>query len=147
MFIGEYNASVTAGNRIAIPKNYREALGGEPLIVTKGYEGAIVLIQKHNFMQLLEGVTDMPFISADKRETSRFLLSGAHEVRADKQGRIILPESLIAHAGVSSENVTFIGVGNWIEIWDQKHWNEYEATLQEQSIEIAERLNTLNRPV
>lgn len=141
MFLGEYQASVTSGNRIAIPKNFRKVLGDAELIVTKGYEESIVLVEKKNFETLLTGVADMPFIATAKRETSRFLLSGAHEVGADKQGRIVIPESLLKHADIASESVVFLGVGSWVEIWDQSRWEQYEAKLKKDSATIADKLS------
>ncbi len=147
MFIGEYKAAKTAGNRVAIPKKIRAQLKNKDVIITRGYEGCIVLVERSDFETLLEGVSSVPFISGDKRETARFLLSGAHEVVPDSQGRIILPESLIEHADINGEEVIFIGVGSWVEIWDQKKWNEYKNALDAQSKDIANKLLELNKGV
>lgn len=145
MYLGEYSISVTSGNRVAIPKRLRGQLnksGGTNggLVVTRGYEGCIVLVAESEFHELLNGVSDIPFISANKRETARFLLSGAHEVELDAQGRFIIPESLHQYAKITDGKVVFLGVGNWIEIWDEAVWQEYRARLDDNSSEIAERL-------
>ena len=142
MYLGEYRSSITSGSRIAIPKPFR-TFGDDGVVLTRGYEGCIVLIGKSSFEKLLEGVADMPFILADKRLTARFLLAGAHEVVPDAQGRFVLPESLAEHAGVTSQEVAFLGLGNWIEIWDLARWKEYQKKLDGESVEIANRLANL----
>lgn len=146
MFLGEYTTSITTGNRIAIPKKFRERLQGEGIVLTRGYEGCIVLIGKNDFEKLLTGVSDIPFISADKRETSRFLLAGAHEVGPDRQGRVVVPDSLIKHARLNLKGeVTFLGIGTWVEVWDKKQWEKYQKKLDSQSTEIANRLSQLDK--
>lgn len=140
LFIGEYLAAVTEGKRVAIPKRFREQFGSKLLVITRGYEGCMVIVARSQFAQLLEGITNVPFISADKRETSRFLLSGAHEIEPDAQGRVILPESLVQYASISGNDVVFIGVGNWVELWDKDAWQQYQKRLTQESVTIADRL-------
>jgi MraZ protein len=145
MFIGEYKTSITEGFRVAIPKKLREKLQSNTWILTKGFEGCVVLVEQSHFEKLLDGVQDLPFVMADKRETSRFLLASAHEVIADRQGRVVLPSSLINHAAIKDKgNVCVVGVGMWIEIWDGQAWDAYQDNLSSQAPEIADRLARLN---
>ena len=140
MLIGEYTTSITSGKRVAIPKQLRAQLGQGQVVLTRGYEGCVVLVSKKSFEGLLVGVSDAPFISADKRETARFLLGGAHEMEPDGQGRVVLPESLVAHAELTGQEVVFVGVGNWVEIWGRTRWEKYKQQLDGQASEIAGRL-------
>jgi MraZ protein len=144
MILGEYTSSITAGKRIAVPKMFRERLGEESLIITRGYEQCLVLVGKGSFEQLLSGVLNIPFISTEKRETSRFLLSSAQEVTPDDQGRVVLADNLLQYAGLSNKEVVFIGVGMWVEIWDKEVWQKYQRKLDRESSTIADRLMTLN---
>ena len=140
LFIGEYKTALTDGHRVAIPKAYRDQFGTNSIIINRGYEGCLVVVEKDKFNALLEGVLDIPFISGDKRETSRFLLSNAFEVSIDAQGRVIIPDSLSNYATLSSKDVVFIGVGSWIEIWNGQTWEQYQTKLSMNSNEIANRL-------
>ncbi|NCS32323.1 division/cell wall cluster transcriptional repressor MraZ [bacterium] len=144
MFLGEYKASCTQGKRVAIPGKLRKKISGDTVIATRGYENSIVIVTPEHFETLLEGVTDQPFISADKREATRFLLGGAHELNVDSQGRIVIPESLIEHAHIASDDVVFVGLGNWIELWDEHQWEQYRAQMARESVEIANRLVNVN---
>lgn len=139
MLIGEFTTKITSGNRITIPKKFRSEFG-DFLILTQGYEGCLVLVNETHFKKLTEGVADKPFIAGDVRETTRFLLGGAHEIELDEQGRFVLPSNLHDYAQISESGVVFLGLINWVEIWSKDRWEEHKEKLKEKSSEIAERL-------
>ena len=45
-------------------------------------------------------------------------------VEPDKQGRILLPERLISRARIG-RNVTLVGAGDRLELWDRARWEAY----------------------
>lgn len=143
MLVGEYQTKLTEGQRLTIPKKFREGLGAS-LLLTRGYEGCLVLVNKKQFEKLTVGVADKPFIQGDVRETTRFLLSGAHEIDLDEQGRFVLPASLRQEVGITNE-VVFLGLLNWVEVWDHNLWQEHKVSLAKKSTEIADRLAHLER--
>lgn len=53
------------------------------------------------------------------RDFKRFILGGSGEMEADKQGRILIPQTLREHGGLSSGKVVWIGVGDKAEIWSE----------------------------
>jgi MraZ protein len=84
------------------------------------------------------------FIDKNIRDTSRFLVGGAKEIELDSQGRFVIPQPLYEHADISDE-VVFIGLANWIEIWDKEKWEERVKYLKANSDEIAQEISKLNR--
>ncbi|MGL4368095.1 MAG: division/cell wall cluster transcriptional repressor MraZ, partial [Spirochaetota bacterium] len=56
-----------------------------------------------------------------------FLLGGASVCELDKQGRILLPATLIEYAGIGNDPV-IIGVNDRIEIWDGKTFDSYRPS-------------------
>jgi len=46
----------------------------------------------------------------------------------DSQGRIVIPEKLVLYAGLGT-GVSFLGIGDRVEIWDEGGWNEKEKLL------------------
>ena len=79
-------------------------------------------------------IRQMPISKA--RTIQRFFFSGAAEVQPDKQGRILIPQPLREHASLNKE-VTFIGTGNRVEIWDSAKWTSFNSSITEDSIEEA----------
>jgi MraZ protein len=139
MLIGEYDSKVTDKNRIAMPKKFRDELG-EKLIIMQGYEGCIILVDENRFLALTKDITTGKFINDAVRDTTRFLVGSAHEVTPDKQGRFVLPQSLKSFSGVTDE-VIFLGLLNWVEIWDKNKWNERKQSITINASEISNRLD------
>jgi MraZ protein len=67
------------------------------------------------------------------------MLSSAFGVEIDKQGRIVLPAGLRGYAGITGATVV-TGLGDHIEIWNQKAWDTYRLNIEKDSVNIAEEL-------
>jgi len=76
------------------------------------------------------------------RDTDRFILGSAYELDLDAQGRFVIPSNLKGYAGLS-EDVTFLGLGDRIELWDTAIWNEKEKTVQENAGQTLEEITAL----
>ncbi len=142
MLIGEYSSPLGEKNRIALPKRLRDTLG-EELIITRGYERCLILVDEPRWESLISEIGRYPLLSLSLRDTKRFLLGGAFRVNADKQGRFVIPEGLISYARIEL-NVTMIGVGEWAEIWDSEVWKLKLDQLANKSADIAERLSQVS---
>jgi MraZ protein len=46
----------------------------------------------------------------------------------DRQGRIVIPESMLSFAGITGE-IAVIGAGDHFEIWSTAAWDEYAKKL------------------
>lgn len=70
------------------------------------------------------------------------LLGGAETLRTDPEGRVLLPESFRAHAGISSE-VVFVGLGDKFRIWEPNrfsaHLAEAKASLRDLRTDLSGR--------
>ena len=138
MLIGQYEARIDKKGRTAIPKKFREVLGNN-IIVTLGYESSLIVVSESQWQALLEGTAGRPFIEYETRETQRFLLGGAAPVELDSKGRFILPSYLREFAKIEDE-VIFLGLSRYVEIWDKKRWGEYQKNLEKNIERISSRL-------
>lgn len=138
MLLGQYEAKVGAKNRIAFPKRLRDVLG-DKLIVTLGYENSLIVVSQESWKALLEGTEGKPFIQSETRETQRFLLGGASFVELDSKGRFVLPAYLREFAKIKDE-VIFLGLSRYVEVWDKKSWEEYKKNLEKNIDRISKRL-------
>ena len=55
-------------------------------------------------------------------------MSGAFTLETDKQGRVLLPSSLREHADLN-EDVTVVGVGDHLEVWNSQNWDTEMQTV------------------
>jgi MraZ protein len=88
---------------------------------------------------LIGSATEGPFTTKGVRETTRFLIGGASEIETDEQGRFVLPKNLKNYAQIKNE-VVFIGLLRWIEVWDITLWNEYGSKLEKVSVKVGQKL-------
>lgn len=139
MLLGQYTGKLGAKGRIAFPKKFRSILG-DNLIITLGYENSLIVVSQEGWKALLEGTEGKPFTVPAARETQRFILGGASEIRLDIKGRFIIPSYLRNYAKITEE-IVFLGLSRYVEVWDKKHWEEYQKNLENNISIIAERLN------
>jgi MraZ protein len=140
MLIGQYFSKITLKNRISVPKKFRSEIG-DKLIVAKWYEGCLVIVPEIRWKEILDKLTGkMEIITKAVRDTDRFILGSAYELELDAQGRFVIPAILKEYAGLS-ENVIFLGLGERIELWDEKSWKEKEKSV---TVGAAESLESIS---
>ena len=138
MFMGEYNHTIDAKGRLIIPAKFREELG-EAFVITNGNDGCRNIYTKEAWETFLEKLLLLPG-NEDKRKMVRALVSQADSVELDKQGRILIPNTLRERAGLIKD-VVLAGAIDKIEVWDKSNWET--ATGDTDIDDIAERLADL----
>lgn len=141
MTIGEYSQKIGNKNRIAFPKKFRKELGNK-LIITKGYEGCLVIVSPNQWNQMITESASGPFVSDLVRDTSRFLLGGASELALDRQGRFVIPPYLKIY-GVFKTVGIFLGLGRWVELWALEKWDKKRKEIEKNSSVVGEKLASL----
>jgi MraZ protein len=128
LFLGTHQNKLDAKGRVSVPAAFRSVLkqmshAGEDSLVA-----SFVLRPSHKY-PCIEGWTQKGFeaLSAPLEGYDQFsqehddfvmaLFGDAHAVETDKEGRIVLPADLAAHAGLT-DNVTFIGTNKTFQIWE-----------------------------
>ena len=141
MFLGEYEHSIDQKGRLAIPVKFRTALA-DGAVVTRGLDNCLTIYPKREWEVLAERIAALPMTDQNARAFARFILSGAVDVEADKQGRVILPAYLRQHAQLGG-NVVVAGLCNRVEIWDKSKWNEQRTQIEANATAIANQLSEL----
>jgi MraZ protein len=141
MLIGSFKNNIGDKNRVAFPVKFKNELGTS-LIVTKGYENCLIIVDKSKFSGLMNSIKDVPFVNSGLRDTKRFLIGSAQEIELDKQGRFVIPPDLKKYASLGNECV-FIGLVDWIELWDKSIWDKKEESINSKSSEISDKLSEL----
>jgi MraZ protein len=133
MFLGRFEHSVDAKGRVAVPARFRDRLSGE-LILTRGNDRCLYLFTEESWEPLAAKLNALPTGDEDARNLRRAVFSAAEPVELDKQGRIVVPEHLRQYANIDG-SVAIIGLGDYIEIWDQTAWESLDATI-EQNVDV-----------
>ncbi len=138
MLIGQYSTRAESNGRVTLPKKIRQNFS-KKVIISRGYDNCLFLIDPDNFIQVTKEISQKSFLDPDQRDTERFLLGSAFEVEIDKQGRVIIPETLRHYSQIKDE-VIFVGLANRVEVWAAEVWQKHQQYLISHSKEIAKRL-------
>lgn len=139
MLIGEFKTRLQEKNRTAMPKKFRDELQ-EELIITRGYEGCLIIVDKTRWRDLIKIIEIRPLTNQDVRNTKRFLIGGAAEIEYDSQGRFVIPDTLVEYAHLENELI-FVGIEDWLELWNFESWIERINKISESAADIADRLS------
>ena len=135
MLLGEYQHSLDEKGRLIIPAKFREDLG-ENFVVTRGLDNCLFAYPLSQWKVIEEKVKELPTSQAETRAFVRMFFSGAVEVELDKQGRIVIPQTLREHARIDRD-LYVIGVSTKVEIWAKEVWDTYSSQAEQSYEEIA----------
>lgn len=124
---GTYTRSLDEKQRLAVPKRLRDQFGEKELgdfYVAPGPDHSLELYSPAGFERVAERRSTLSSTRSDVRDYLRVFYSQAESVQVDGQGRIRLPERLVAFARLRKD-VVLLGVQDHVEIWDQEVWREY----------------------
>ncbi|MET0975377.1 MAG: division/cell wall cluster transcriptional repressor MraZ [Leifsonia sp.] len=125
MFLGTYAPKLDEKGRVILPAKFRDELS-TGVVVTRGQEHCIYVFSAREFEDLHDKIRQAPVTSKTARDYLRVFLSGASAETPDKQNRVTIPANLRSYAGLERD-LTVIGAGSRVEIWDTTAWETYLA--------------------
>ena len=78
-------------------------------------------------------------LGSDFKRIQRYFQGKSFEVDLDSDGRVNIPASLLAHAGIEKE-VVVTGVQDHLELWSADGWTEQQAMLDQVMGEVTDSL-------
>ena len=127
VFVGEFDQTIDAKHRLAIPAPLREQVDastdGAGFFLVLGPDRHLWLYPDQYYRRLLQPLQKNPFPSR-KAKRVELLFALARVVKADGQGRIVLPEKSMDRATIS-EQITLVGMGDHIELWPSQEWERH----------------------
>ncbi|MEJ1975170.1 MAG: division/cell wall cluster transcriptional repressor MraZ [Acetobacteraceae bacterium] len=124
-FLGTHQNRLDAKGRVSVPAPFRAVLRAG----TNGEAGThLVLRPSHKhpcieawpvdaFAELATPLDRLDVFSDEHDDFATALYADAYPLEADKEGRIVVPESLVAHANLTAA-VVFMGNGKSFQIWE-----------------------------
>ena len=139
MFFGNFAHTLDEKGRLMIPRKMREELGFKVYIM-QGFDGALSLFTEAKYQKLVEEYSKLPVNQRKNRDYLRLQFASTHEMDVDKVGRIQIPTALLNKFNISRD-VIVLGIGDHIEIWDAKKYEEYESGIVDNFEKNAEAIN------
>lgn len=120
--------------RVSVPAPFRTAVATEVfpgIILYRSYKvGAIEGCALSWMERLSQSVESLDLFGEDQDNLAATIFADAHQMSFDGDGRVTLPESLIAHAGLT-EKVAFVGRGSTFQLWTPKAFEQHQAQARE----------------
>ncbi len=122
MFRGKFKHTIDSKGRFSLPSKFREVLrvkyGSENLVITN-YPDCLVAYPIKEWQKIEEKLLSLPWDVPEVRQYVRFFLGSAEECQPDRQGRLLLPQSLREEIKLEKE-VILLGMLSHFEIWNPK---------------------------
>ena len=138
-FHGTFEHTLDAKNRLTVPSKLRAAFS-EGAFLVKGADRCISLYPSATYSALTEtALSSFNPLSAQARELKRYFHSNAQAVELDSAGRVMIGPRHLEHAGIDRD-VTVIGAGDCLELWDPSTWERYDADLTAHATDLTAAL-------
>jgi MraZ protein len=138
-FVSTFTNKIDAKGRVSVPASFRAVLERDGY--TSGTPGGIYCYPSldapaldaggQSLARKIDGLLEgLPDYSDERDELSVALYGDVHILTIDQDGRIVLPEGLRAHAGLSGQ-ITFVGLGSKFQMWEPARFEERRARARE----------------
>ena len=132
-FVGRFEHSFDAKWRLTIPAKFRQGLAEEEpekygFWLTIDPDECVSMYTPRGWKDFETYFSINPFQSEESRSVKRWFYSSADFFELDSSGRILVPDYLKKHAGISNQ-VVLVGVNDRIEIWSPERWEQFEAQI------------------
>lgn len=140
-FLGTHQNRLDAKGRVSVPAPFRtslRALSDDPvpnIVLRPSHKYACIEAWPVPVFEALAGSLDrLDMFSDEHDDLAAALYADAFPVEADKEGRIVLPELLVVHAGLR-DAVMFMGTGRTFQIWEPGAGAQHQAGVRERARE------------
>jgi MraZ protein len=125
-FLGSHQNRLDAKGRVSVPASFRAVLretgntngtGIQLVLRPSHFHSCIEAWPVSKFETLATPLEHYSPLSAEHEDLAASLYADAYPVEADKEGRILIPDQLATHAGLT-EAVVFMGMGTTFQIWE-----------------------------
>lgn len=129
MFRGHSYRSIDPKGRLMLPPEFRDVLvkdDPEGRLMLAKFDNCVVGYTLSEWSSIEAKFAQIKNPNRKVRDFLRFFIGGAQVVEMDKQGRVLVPQSLRGYAHLDKD-VVLVGVGFKFEIWDKAGFEEIEA--------------------
>jgi MraZ protein len=149
VFRGVYEHQIDAKGRTSLPARLRETLVGtydERLILTTALDACLHAYPVREWEALETALGKRSPMEPGVKTLMRLYVASAQECPLDKMGRVLIPPSLRAHAGLEKD-VVWVGMVKVMEVWSRAGWAkaQEDARAEVDSADVARVLAELRQ--
>lgn len=135
MFYGKYALPMNKDGSLILPSAFRPGLTRDVIYLTQGLDHNILVLTSSVFERICAQLNTISMTDPLARMLNRLILGNAVPVNAGPDGTLQIPPELRQYAKFSGE-VTLVGQGEYLELWDVAAWTEQAVTLQDHKANV-----------
>ncbi len=138
-FEGTADYTLDAKNRLTVPARYRTALASG-VVLAKGLDACVGVWTPDGYESFKTAALESFHpLSTERRKLGTYFSANSLPTELDAAGRVMVPSFLGEHATLDKE-VTVIGAGDHLQVWDRAAWAAFNAALTDDVNEIVSAL-------
>jgi MraZ protein len=144
VFRGRFEHTIDGKGRISIPSKFREILSKkyEDRVVVTNFDHCLIAFPEEEWSMLEQKAGSFSLMRKETSAFFRFFYSSASDCVIDKQGRLLIPQTLREYANLQKD-VVLVGEGKRIEIFAKERWLEEARKAEEDFDKIRDTLANL----
>lgn len=145
-FIGSAEAKIDAKGRAFLPASFRRVLqasGEAGLVMSKDiFQPCLSLYPESVWNERLDALhARLNPWSKNDQQLLRQYISDVEQVVLDTSGRLLIPKRYMKLAGISGQQIKFIGMDSYIEIWAEAEDEKLRVSAEEFAKAIEEKMS------
>jgi len=135
LFLSTFVNKVDRKGRVSVPASFRSALAGQSflgIVAYRSFKLPCVEGSGIDRMEEMSGRVDQMGQFSESHDNASVVFSDAQQLPFDGEGRIMLPQVLAEHAGVT-DHAAFVGQGRTFQIWEPERFKAHQAELRERA--------------
>lgn len=143
VFLSKYVNRLDSKGRVSIPAPFRQILarqGLESLFCSPSFEKECIDAGGEGLRGAIDGYLNVfePF-SEEREVLATALLAESESLKIDKDGRVVLSETIKAHTGIA-DSVAFVGHGYKFQIWAPERYEVYRKAATKRALALQKEL-------
>ena len=159
MFMSTVTSKIDAKGRVSVPSVFRSAIilqngasqngdiaAPHGIFVYPSFTEGAIEGGGQSLMNDIGTMVDRLDLFTEERDAlAASLFADSHHLTFDADGRVSLPPTLLAHAGIEKE-LCFVGLGGKFQIWNPQSYADFRAKARELALEQRGLLRSLSAP-
>lgn len=134
LFLSTFEKQIDKKGRVSVPAPFRAVLAGQHfsgiIVYSSFVNGCIEACGMSRIEKMYQRIESLDPFSEERDAFATAILGGSVQLPFDGEGRVVIPEPLLAQAGISGQGI-FVGKGETFEIWEPEAFRAHEQAARE----------------
>lgn len=135
LFLSTFVNKVDRKGRVSVPASFRAALTSQSfagIVAFRSFKTAAIEASGIDRIEEMSARLDALDQFSEDNESLASIFADAQQLAFDSEGRIVLPQALAEHAGIT-ESAAFVGLGRTFQIWEPEAHKAHQGELRERA--------------